>query len=81
MYIQKKSCHYKFGIFIDNNMYNNFKNISIQRHCNFPHYFSQDFAKNKQKYKYYLQYERPYCIGYKNSSRRREGVCPIQHGR
>jgi hypothetical protein len=31
--------------------------------------------------KYYLQHERPCCIGYTNSSRRREFVYPIQHGR
>jgi hypothetical protein len=30
---------------------------------------------------YYLQHERPCCIGYTNSSRRREFVYPIQHGR
>ena len=30
---------------------------------------------------YYLQHERPCCIGRYNSSRRREFVCPIQHGR
>ena len=29
---------------------------------------------------YYLQYERPCCIGYTNSSKS-EVVCPIQHGR
>jgi hypothetical protein len=38
------------------------------------HIFSQPF-------KYYLQHERPCCIGYTNSSRRREFVYPIQHGR
>ena len=32
-------------------------------------------------YKYYLQHERPCCIGYTNSSRRREFVYLIQHGR
>jgi hypothetical protein len=32
-------------------------------------------------YKYYLQHERPFCIVYTNSSRRREFVYPIQHGR
>ena len=32
-------------------------------------------------YMYYLQHERPCCIGYTNSSRRRELVYPIQHGR
>jgi hypothetical protein len=31
--------------------------------------------------KYYLQHERPCCIGYTNSNRRREFVYPIQHGR
>jgi hypothetical protein len=31
--------------------------------------------------KYYLQHERPCCIGYTNSSRRREFVYPIQHVR
>ena len=31
-------------------------------------------------YLYYLQHERPCCIGYTNSSRRREFVYPIQHG-
>ena len=30
---------------------------------------------------YCLQHERPCCIGYTNSSRRREFVYPIQHGR
>ena len=30
---------------------------------------------------YYLQHERTCCIGYTNSSRRREFVYPIQHGR
>jgi hypothetical protein len=30
---------------------------------------------------YYLQHERPCCMGYTNSSRRREFVYPIQHGR
>ena len=30
---------------------------------------------------YYLQHERPCCIGYTNSSRRREFVHHIQHGR
>jgi hypothetical protein len=30
---------------------------------------------------YYLQHERPCCIGYTNSNRRREFVYPIQHGR
>ena len=30
---------------------------------------------------YYLQHERPCCIGYTNSRRRREFVYPIQHGR
>jgi hypothetical protein len=30
--------------------------------------------------KYYLQHERPCCIGYTISSRRREFVYPIQHG-
>jgi hypothetical protein len=30
---------------------------------------------------YYLQHERPCYIGYTNSSRRREFVYPIQHGR
>ena len=30
---------------------------------------------------YYLQHERPCCIGYTNSSRRREFAYPIQHGR
>jgi hypothetical protein len=32
-------------------------------------------------YMYYLQHGRPCCIGYTNSSRRREFVYPIQHGR
>ena len=32
-------------------------------------------------YIYHLQYERTCCIGYTNSSGRREVVCPIQHGR
>jgi hypothetical protein len=32
-------------------------------------------------YTYCLQHERPCCIGYTNSSRRREFVYPIQHGR
>jgi hypothetical protein len=32
-------------------------------------------------YTYYLQHERPCCIGYTNSSRRQEFVYPIQHGR
>ena len=32
-------------------------------------------------FKYYLQYERPCYIGYTISSRRREVVYPIQHGR
>ena len=31
--------------------------------------------------KYYLQHERPCCIGYTSLSRRREIVYPIQHGR
>ena len=31
--------------------------------------------------KYYLQYERPCCIGYTKPSRRQEIVCPIQHER
>ena len=35
----------------------------------------------KNTNKYYLQHERPCCIGYTNSSRRREFVYPIQHGR
>ncbi len=35
----------------------------------------------KPCYKYYLQHERPCCIGYTSSSRRRELVYPIQHGR
>ena len=34
-----------------------------------------------QHYTYYLQHERPCCIGYTNSSRRREFVYPIQDGR
>ena len=43
------------------------------------------FVTNDEKYQtclmYYLQHERPCCIGYTNSSRRREFVYPIQHGR
>ena len=42
----------------------------------------QNFWKPKiASVMYYLQHERPCCIGYTNSSRRREFVYLIQHGR